>query len=136
MGAMMFSSAGRTQTDSLALCLDIYSVFIWEDEAQLPTDEDEGEADAEGQDVSAQRLVVFTVTLRKNSQTRIDVVLTESLESQQLLLENTSGPSSFIHITHLFKKETKYEKKKWKLGWQNGSFAPDLLYFYALIVIK
>lgn len=46
-----------------------------------PTNEDEGEADAEGQDVTAEGLVVLPITLCKHPQPWIDVVLTQSLES-------------------------------------------------------
>lgn len=52
---------------------------------QQPTNEDEREANAEGQDVTTERLVVLPITLCKNAQPWIDVVLTQSLESQEIL---------------------------------------------------
>lgn len=58
------------------------NVCVW---MEQPTNEDEGEADAEGQDISAERLVVLPITLCKHAQPRIDVVLTQSLESKQAL---------------------------------------------------
>lgn len=51
---------------------------------QQPTDEDEGEADTEGQDITTERLIVFPITLCKHAQPWIDVVLTQSLESFRL----------------------------------------------------
>ena len=56
-----------------------------ENDMRQLTNEDEGEADAEGQDVTTQRLVVLPITLRKHTQPWIDVVLTQSLQSHQLL---------------------------------------------------
>lgn len=43
------------------------------------TNKDEGQSDAKGQDVAAQRLVVFAVTFGKDSQAGVDVVFTQSL---------------------------------------------------------
>lgn len=45
-----------------------------------PTDEDEGEANEEGQDVTTERLVILSITLCKHAQAGVDVVLTQSLE--------------------------------------------------------
>lgn len=63
------------------------SVCRWSSSEQ-PTNEDEGEADAEGQDVSTERLVVLPVTLRKNTQTWVDFVFTKSLESKGGISKN------------------------------------------------
>lgn len=60
---------------------------------QQPTNEDEGQADKEGQDITTERLVVLPITLCKHTKSWIDVVLTQSLESKQLY--------SFIHSFHL-----------------------------------
>lgn len=49
----------------------------------MPTDQNKSEADAEGQDVSAERLVVLSIALCKDTQSWVDVVLTQSLEQQQ-----------------------------------------------------
>lgn len=51
---------------------------------QQPTDEDEGEANEEGQDVSTQGFVVLSIALCKHPQARVDVVLAQSLGSKQL----------------------------------------------------
>lgn len=44
------------------------------------TNQDEGEANAEGQNVTTQRLIVLAITLCKHTEPWVDVVLTESLE--------------------------------------------------------
>lgn len=93
MGAMMFNSASKQRwrgsifkTNYFVLCLIIIKIWHFSNSVgqQHPTDEDKGEADAEGQDVTTERLVVFPITLCKHTQPWIDVVLTQSLESQQL----------------------------------------------------
>lgn len=43
------------------------------------TDEDEGQSDDEGQDVSSEGLVVLAVAFGENAQAGVDVVLTQSL---------------------------------------------------------
>lgn len=58
---------------------------------QRPTNEDEGEADAEGQDVTAERLVVFPITLCKHAQPGVDVVFAQSLDDRGWFMH------SFIH---------------------------------------
>ena len=40
----------------------------------IQTDEDEGQSNAEGQDVASQRLVVLAVALGKHAQARVDVI--------------------------------------------------------------
>lgn len=49
-----------------------------------PTDEDEGQANEEGQDVSSQRFVVLSVALCKHAQARIDVVFAQGLGRKKL----------------------------------------------------
>lgn len=49
-----------------------------------PTDEDEGEANEEGQDVSPQRFVVLSIALGKDAQARVDVIFAQCLGSTQL----------------------------------------------------
>lgn len=44
-----------------------------------PTDEDEGEANEEGQDVSPQRFVVLSIALGKDAQARVDVIFAQCL---------------------------------------------------------
>lgn len=51
---------------------------------QQPTDEDEGEANEEGQDVSPQRFVVLSIALGKDAQARVDVIFAQCLGSTQL----------------------------------------------------
>lgn len=51
---------------------------------QQPTNEDEGEANEEGQDISTQRFVVLSIALCKHTQARVDVVFAQSLGAKQL----------------------------------------------------
>lgn len=51
-------------------------VFGWSSNIQQLTNEDEGEADAEGQHIATERLVVLPITLCKHTKPWIDVVLT------------------------------------------------------------
>jgi len=78
MGAMMFNSANRQQQKAL----NEYELFILvlifscNSNRQQLTNEDEGQADEEGQDVTTERLVVLPITLCKHTQSWINVVLT------------------------------------------------------------
>lgn len=45
-----------------------------------PTDQNKSQSDAEGQDVRSQGLVVLSITLCKDAQSGIDVILTQGLE--------------------------------------------------------
>lgn len=86
MGAMMFNSANRQQKrGSVIRTSGKRFVIRWRTTCKQLTNKDEGEADAECQDVTTQRLVVLPITLRKHTQPWIDVVLAQSLESHQLL---------------------------------------------------
>lgn len=83
MGAIMFSSAKWQQqkvrfnvTKELKKYLRLVRAGIY----GSPTDEDEGKADEEGQDITAERLVILPITLCKNAQAGVDIVLTQSLE--------------------------------------------------------
>lgn len=49
-------------------------------ERRWATDEDEGEADAEGEHVAAQGLVVLAVAFGEDAQARVDVVLAQCLK--------------------------------------------------------
>lgn len=49
-------------------------------ERRWATDEDEGEADAEGEHVAAQGLVVLAVAFGEDAQARVDVVLAQRLK--------------------------------------------------------
>lgn len=51
---------------------------------QRSTDEDEGEANEEGQDISTQRFVVLSIAFCKHTQARVDVVFAKSLGSKEL----------------------------------------------------
>ncbi len=64
-------------------------VFGLNSSVQQPTNEDEGEADAEGQDITSERFIVFPITLCKETQPWIDVVLTQSLESHHHISLNS-----------------------------------------------
>lgn len=44
-----------------------------------PTDEDEGEANEECQDISTKRFIVLSIALCKHTQARVDVVFAQSL---------------------------------------------------------
>lgn len=86
MGAMMFNSANRPQKrGSVIKTSGKRFVIRWRTTCKQLTNEDEGEANTEGQDITTQRLVVLPITLRKHTQPWIDVVLAQSLESHQLL---------------------------------------------------
>lgn len=91
MGAMMFSSAIKTVTQRLEkknfeqnLQDEIMQKRKLNSIIPYPTDEDECQADAEGQDVTSERLVVLPVALCENSQSWIDVVFTQSLRSDNV----------------------------------------------------
>lgn len=43
--------------------------------ACCPTNEDEGKSDPESQDVASEGFIVLSITLGKDAQTRVDVVL-------------------------------------------------------------
>lgn len=67
------------------------------------TDQDEGQADAEGQYVTTQRFVVFPITLCKHTQSRVNVVFTESLEGHHTATHHPSiHQSSISHPIHVF----------------------------------
>lgn len=84
MGAIMFSSAERQQQKEwFNVTKELKkSVCVWSEPRIYGslTDEDEGEADEEGQDVTTERFVILSVTLRKHAQAGVDVVFTQSLE--------------------------------------------------------
>lgn len=50
------------------------------------TNKDEGQSDPKGQDVASQRLVVLSVAFGENSNTRVDIVLTQGLQERRVLL--------------------------------------------------
>lgn len=84
IGAMMFSSAThRTEiTFYPPNHQRIIQTTVSRDHQQ-PTNEDEGETNEEGQDISTQRFVVLSIAFCKHTQARVDVVFTQSLVSKQ-----------------------------------------------------
>lgn len=83
IGAMMFNSASGQKT-GLTFFVDIFILYVSyagaEGLLKQLTNQDEGKTNAEGQNVTTERLIVPAITLCKHTKSRIDVVLTESLE--------------------------------------------------------